>query len=116
LLIVLSDCFGDVPTLLKALAHFRHAHHEILIFQIWDRDELEFPFKGWTQFESLESPGVKHFLDPALLRKAYLANLRRFRAELTRGCRRHKIDLVAMTTQQPYSDALAEYLSRRMGR
>ena len=43
LLIILSDCFGDVPTLLKALAHFRHAHHEILIFQIWDRDELRVP-------------------------------------------------------------------------
>ncbi len=116
LLIVLSDCFGDVATLLKALAHFRHAHHEILVFQIWDRDELDFPFKQWTQFECLERSGTKHLLDPALLREAYLANLEKFRDDLTRGCRRHKIDLVQFCTDQPYADALAAYLSRRMAR
>lgn len=116
LLVILSDCFGDVPTLLRALAHFRHAHHEILIFQIWDRDELSFPFKSWTQFECLERDGVKHLLDPVLLREAYLANLERFRSELVRGCRRHKIDLVPFTTDQPYAEALAAYMSRRMGR
>jgi uncharacterized protein (DUF58 family) len=116
LLIVLSDCFGDVPKLLKALAHFRHAHHEILIFQIWDRDELEFPFKGWMQFDCLERTGIKHLLDPALLREAYFANLERFREELLRGCRRHKIDLVGFTTDQPYAEALAAYSSRRNAR
>jgi len=113
LLIVISDCFGDVPKLLKALAHFRHAHHEILIFQIWDRDELEFAFKGWTQFDCLERHGVKHLLDPALLREAYLAKVRHFRDELLQGCRRHKIDLVSFTTDQAYADALVAYLSLR---
>ena len=116
LLVVLSDCFGDVNTLLKALAHFRHAHHEILVFQIWDRDELEFTFKSWTQFECLERDGIKHLLDPVMLREAYLANLEKFRDELTRGCRRHKIDLVPFCTDQPYAEALAAYLSRRMAR
>lgn len=116
LLIVISDLFGDVSSLLKALAHFRHAHHEILIFQIWHPDELDFPFKSWTQFESLETAGHKHLLDPAMLRHAYLENLAKFRDELTRGCRRHKIDLVPFTTDQPYAEALSYYLSRRASR
>jgi uncharacterized protein (DUF58 family) len=116
LLVIISDCFGDVTSLLKALAHFRHAHHEILIFQLWDRDELEFPFQQWTQFESLETADAKHLLDPALLREAYLANLENFRAELLRGCRRHKIDLVPFVTDQPYAEALAAYVSRRRTR
>jgi uncharacterized protein (DUF58 family) len=116
LLVIISDLFGDVTELLKALAHFRHAHHEILVFQIWHPDELEFRFKGWTQFESLEIEGAKHLLEPALLREAYMQNLAKFRDELTRGCRRHKIDLVPFTTEQPYAEALAAYLSRRMGR
>jgi uncharacterized protein (DUF58 family) len=116
LLVIISDLFGDVPSLLRALAHFRHAHHEILIFQIWHPDELAFRFKGWTQFESLEQAGVKHLLEPALLREAYLTNLTKFRDELTQGCRRHKIDLVPFTTEQPYAEALAAYLGRRAGR
>lgn len=116
LLIILSDCFGDVGRILKALAHFRHAHHEILVFQIWDRDELEFPFKGWTQFDCLERDGVKHLLDPALLRQAYLDNLAVYREELTKGCRRHRVDLVPFRTDEPYANALAAYLSRRLAR
>jgi uncharacterized protein (DUF58 family) len=116
LIIIISDLFGDVSTLLKALAQFRHARHEILVFQLWDRDELEFKFNGWTQFESLEVNSQRHMVDPALLRESYLANLARFREELTKGCHRHKIDLVPFVTDQPYSEALAAYLSRRMAR
>lgn len=113
LLIIISDCFGDVPPLLKALAQFRHAHHEILIFQIFDPDELDFPFRGWTRFESLEAADLHHLVDPSILRSSYLANLERFRSELLKGCRRHRIDLVPFTTNRPYADALAAYLTHR---
>jgi uncharacterized protein (DUF58 family) len=113
LLVIVSDCFGDVPAFLKAMAHFRQAWHEILVFQIWDRDELEFPLRGWTQFECLERSGVKHLLDPASVRATYLANLAKFREELTRGCRRHRIDLAPFVTDRPYAEALAAYLNRR---
>jgi len=116
LLVIISDCFGEVGNFLKALAHFRHARHEILVFQIWHPDELEFRFKGWTQFECMERSGVKHLLDPTALRQAYLANLEKFRTDLTRGCRRHKVDLVPFTTDEPYAKALAAYLSRRLAR
>jgi uncharacterized protein (DUF58 family) len=116
LLIVISDCFSDINKLLQALAHFRHAHHEILIFQVWDPHELEFPFNTWTKFECLERAGVNHLLDPVSLREAYMENLARFREELTMGCRRNKIDLVPVRTDQPYSDALAAYFRRRMSR
>ena len=115
LLVVFSDCFGDVADLLKALAHFRHQHHDIVIFQIWDRDELEFPFKQWTRFDSLETGAGadKLMVDPVHLRRAYLENLEKYRADLKSGCYRHRIDLVPMTTDQPYADALAAFLSLR---
>lgn len=116
LLIIISDLFGDVPSLLKALAHFRHARHEVVLFQVWDPDELNFPFQGWTEFESLEIPGVKHIVDPALLRKAYLEQLDKYRDDLVRGCRRHHIDVVPFLTDKPCSVALGEYLSSRARR
>jgi uncharacterized protein (DUF58 family) len=114
LLVVLSDCFCDVPALLKSLAHFRHAHHEILILQIWDPDELEFPFKEWTRFECAERKGVGQLVDPVQLSRVYLENVARFRQELTVGCRKHRVDLVSFTTEQPYAEALAAYLNRRL--
>jgi uncharacterized protein (DUF58 family) len=116
LIIILSDCFGDVSGILSALAHLRHARHEILVFQIWDRDELEFPFRSWTRFDCLEVGGKKHLIDPNHLRAAYLENLERFRAELKQGCHRHRVDLVPLVTDQPYAEALAHYLTLRMRR
>jgi len=114
LLVIFSDCFGNVTELMSALAHFRHARHDIVIFQICDPDELEFPFKQWTRFDSLEPEADKRLLDPVQLRSVYLENLDKFRQDLKEGCHRHRIDLVPMTTDKPYAEALAYYLARRM--
>jgi uncharacterized protein (DUF58 family) len=116
LIVILSDCFGDVQKLLSALAHMRHARHEIVIFQIWDRTELEFDFRQWTRFDCLEVDGKKYLVDPNHLRGAYLENLEKYRAELKQGCHRNRIDLVPMITDQPYAEALAQYLTLRMRR
>ncbi len=113
MLVIISDLFGDVDRLLKALAHFRHANHEIIIFQIWDPDELDFPFRQWTQFSSLEKANNHHLVDPAQIRRAYLEKLQQFQDALSDGCSRHRIHLVPMTTDQPYADALAAYLGLR---
>ena len=113
LVVIISDLFGEVDQLLKALAHFRHAKHEILIFQIWDPDELDFPFRQWTRFASLESPPHRNLVDPAQIRRTYLEKLDGFREALTSGCHRHRINLVPMQTDEPYADALATYLALR---
>ncbi len=113
LLIIISDLFGDVDQLMKSLAHFRHANHEIMIFQIWDPDELDFPFRQWTQFASLESASNRHLIDPAQIRRAYLEKLAQFRDQLAKGCNCHRISLVPMTTDQPHADSLAAYLALR---
>ncbi len=113
LVVILSDCFGDADSLLKGLAQLRHYRHEVIIFQIWDRDELEFPFKQWTRFDCLEMEGLKQMVDPAHMRSAYMENLARFRDELQQICNRTRIDLVPMITDQPYAKALASYVASR---
>lgn len=113
LVIIISDLFGDVDQLMKSLAHFRHAKHEILIFQIWDRDELEFPFHQWTRFASMEMANQKQLVDPAQFRAAYLDKLQQFREQLSRGCNRQRIQLVPITTDRPIADSLAAFLSAR---
>lgn len=116
MVILISDCFGDVTQTLRGLAHFGRSAHDILIFQVWDRDELEFPFKRWHRFDSLENPSDRHLLDPAQLRKAYLEKLDEFQRQLLAGCRKRRIDLVPVVTDQPYAEALAAYLAHRQYR
>ena len=113
LVVILSDLFGDVEQLMKSFARMRHANHEIVVFQILDPDELDFPFRQWTQFTCLEQDSNRHLIDPAQVRKSYLEKLEEFREQLARGCSRHRISLVPMTTDQPFAETLAAYLALR---
>lgn len=116
LVAIITDCFGDLTEFMHSLAQLRFRQHEIVIFQIWDRDELEFPFTERSQFESLE-PGFNPMtVDPVHLRESYLAELERFREDLKERCFNNRVDLVPVVTDQAWADALAEYLAIRRAR
>ena len=116
LLLLISDCLDEPSELVRSLAQLRQQHHEILVFQIMDRDEVDFPFEGSTRFESLESEGEHILVDPAALRRTYMENLERYRSTLREGCRRHRVALHEMTTDIPAEVALPELLRERLSR
>ena len=113
LVVILSDCFEQVEPLLRALQHFRHRRHEVLLFHILAPEEIDFPFKKWTQFRSLETTGHKLLVDPNKLRKEYLHNFERFRKELRDAVGRAQVDYHLMRTDEPVERALGVYLTRR---
>lgn len=110
--ILISDCFDDVPSLVKSLGVLRQLGNEVVVFQIWDPDELTFPFRKRTQFEALESSHGTKMLDPGQVRKIYLQNLKNYRKELEDGCARQRISLVACDTSQTHSKLLSQFISR----
>ncbi|MBY0227900.1 MAG: DUF58 domain-containing protein [Gemmataceae bacterium] len=112
MVVIVSDCFGDPAALLKAMQHLRHRRHEVMVFHVLAPEEIEFPFKKWTQFKSLESPD-RRLVDPQRLRKEYLANFDRFRAELRQACGKCQADYHLLRTDEPVERALGLYLSRR---
>lgn len=116
LLVLISDCLDETGPLLRALAQLRHQHHEMLLFHVLDRDELEFPFSGWTRFESLEKDDDQLTTDPASLRRTYFENLAQFQAALKKGCSSNRIGLHPMVTDEPVEPALAAHLTRRLER
>ena len=116
LIILISDLFDDVPALLKAVGVLRKKGHELMAFQLFDRDEIDFPFSRWSRFENLEQNEDFLMLDPPAIRQSYLKVLAEFRQSLTEGLRRHECDLVPMITDEPHAIALKEYLALRMRR
>jgi uncharacterized protein (DUF58 family) len=116
LLVILSDCFDEVGQLLRALQHFRHEKHEILLFHILAPEEIEFPFKKWTQFRNLEAAGHKLLVDPQRLRKEYLKNFQAFCQELRDQLGQMQIDYHLLRTDEPVDRALGVYLTRRQMR
>jgi uncharacterized protein (DUF58 family) len=115
LLVLISDCFTEVDSLLSALAYYKHGHYDVLVIQIWDPDELDFPFQQRTEFRSLEVADRRQLVEPHAVRKNYLTNLKRFRDALREGFHRHRIEYLELTTDRPYADALAGYISIRSG-
>lgn len=115
LVIVLSDLFDDVPSMLAGLKHFRHRRYDVVVFHVLDAAELEFPFSQTTMFRGLEQmPDV--LTDPRALRKAYLEEFGRFQAEVRKGCRARRIDYVLLRTDHSLEIVLSSYLASRMTR
>jgi uncharacterized protein (DUF58 family) len=116
LIVILSDCFDQLPALMRALQHFRHERHEILLFHVLAPEEMEFPFKKWTQFRNLEVAGHKLLVDPARLRKEYLKNFGEFCRGLRDQAGQMQIDYHLLRTDEPVDRALGVYLTRRQMR
>ena len=116
LVVVISDLFFETPELLGALRHFRHRKHELIVFHVMSPDELNFPFKNWTEFINLEDDKDRLRFDPQGMRDAYLERVAAFVAELKRGCGDMQADYVQLSTGTPFDYALARYLAKRASR
>jgi len=113
IVVILSDLFDEVDSMMAGLKHFRHRRHEVILLHVLDPAEMDFPFHRTTLFRGLEQlPDV--LTEPRALRKAYLNEFGRFVRRLKKGCRMHQIDYVQMRTDQSLDVALSSYLASRM--
>ena len=112
LVVLISDCFLDVDRLTRALQHFRHKRHEVVVFHVMHEHELEFPFQDNILFRGLEVD-QQVLTEPRALRKAYLEAVERFLARVRRACASNGIDYMLMSTSDPLDAALASYLAFR---
>ncbi len=113
LVVVLSDSMGDLESLSRSLAQLRASRHEVIFFQILDPDERDFPFSGRIQFKDLEQVAPEQTVDAGVLAEAYREKLAEHNALLKEACRRSRVDLVQVTTDEPFVDVLHQYVSAR---
>lgn len=113
IVILLSDLFDAPADLLAGLKHLRYKRHEVVVFHVLDRAELEFPFQQATLFRGLEQlPEL--LTDPRALRDGYLEQFQAYLKEIERGCRDQDIDYVRFPTDIPVGVTLAHYLAHRI--
>ena len=115
LIIILSDLFDDVESLMLGLKHFRHRRHDVSVMQIIDPAEQEFPFEDPTLFQGLEGL-PEQMTEPRSLRKAYQREFEEFLQQVRRGCRDLNLDYLLLRTDQRLDVALANFLAGRMRR
>jgi uncharacterized protein (DUF58 family) len=112
LVVLISDLLDDPDAVIRGLRHFRFRGTDVIVFQILDPDETDFPFDRATRFEDLET-SEEVMAVPALVRSHYLSEIQglidRYKRELgTAG-----IDYQLLKTTDSLELALLSYLSTR---
>lgn len=112
LVLVFSDCFCDSDPLLSCLQHLRFQKHDISVFQVLDRAELEFRFDRPMRFVDVES-SYSLVTEPAIVRDEYLKQLQASLAQLRAGCHQFRAEYREVVTDQNYERVLADFLVER---
>ncbi len=112
IVIVFSDMFDELGSVLAGLKHLRHRRHEVILMHVLDPAEIEFPFEQATLFVGLEEAGQVP-ADPPALRRAYLAEFGAYLRQLRAGCREQAIDYLLLRTDRPLGIVLSGYLASR---
>jgi uncharacterized protein (DUF58 family) len=112
ILLLVSDCYEDPEVIVRALAALRDRGHDVIVFQVLDTAEVEFPFTEASPFEDLET-GERMPVVPATMRDEYRTLLRAHCDTLARRLGDNRIDYYLAETGKPLDFALLEYLSRR---
>ena len=112
LIILISDMYDDPAEVRRALQHFRHKKHEVIVFHVLDPFEVDFPFTRLISFEDMET-GERLQIDPKQVRDAYLTEIGAFMENFRRTCSESQIEYVVADTRTPFERMLIRYLSRR---
>lgn len=112
---IVSDLFDDVDSLLAGLKHFRSRRHDVVVLHVMDPAEIDFDFQQATLFKGLEAAGDL-LVEPARLRAGYQAEVNAFLKAVATGCRSQGADYVLLRTDQPMDAALTRWLAHRQRR
>ena len=115
MVMIFSDLFDTPGEVLKGLREIAQRGHDVVVFHVLDKDEVEFPFERMTLFQGLEQM-PELLVDPKSLRDAYLAEIEAFQSEIKKGCLKNRIDYVRVVNSQPLDVVLTSYLSARAAR
>lgn len=111
LLFVVSDLYDEERRVEEELRRATRIGHEVAVFHILTREEIEFPFRRDFRFEDLESH-ARVVAGPAAAadyRREVGAFLDRWRTR----CAADGVDYTLVTTNTPLDEALRRYLIRR---
>ncbi|HEY3854243.1 MAG TPA: DUF58 domain-containing protein [Verrucomicrobiae bacterium] len=112
MVVVISDFFCDLEPLLNAFQHLRFQKHDMAVFQLLDRAELDFQFDRPVRFVDLES-SLGIVTEPSTIRDEYLRQLNLFLEALRDGCHEFGADYRRVVTDQLFERVLADFLVAR---
>jgi uncharacterized protein (DUF58 family) len=115
LVCIFSDFFDEKQDALKKLLALRSRKHDVAVFHLVDKAELEFPFEDPTLFLSMED-ARRVEVNPREIRESYLEEFGKFLDSTRDACRAADCDYERVRLDEPIDEALLRFLARRGGR
>ena len=112
LVIIISDLFDDIDSVISALKHFSYQKNEIIVFQILDPIERNFAFGRDAIFKDMESE-EELTTQPYQIQKAYKLAMEEFVGKIKSECLNSKIDFNIIETSTSFDKALMSYIQKR---
>lgn len=112
LVIIISDFFDNVSSIISALKHFSYNKNEVIVFQILDPIERSFAFGKDAIFRDMETE-EEMTTQPYQIQKAYKFAMEEFINTMKRECLNSNIDYNLIETSAPFDKALLSYIQKR---
>ncbi|MGF1923896.1 MAG: DUF58 domain-containing protein [Bacteroidia bacterium] len=112
LLVFITDLYqadNEIYALLDTLNTLRH---EILIFHLISKNEMELDFQGYSSFEDLET-GKTIEIDQSKARSDYKVKFKRYLEDTRMNMLDRRIYYRRLNTDQPLDEALSSFLKQR---
>jgi hypothetical protein len=97
------------------LARLKAQGHDLVVFQVCDPVEQDFPFNRWIRFQSLEAGDRGTRIDTVPLKRIYREEFAAVQEEWRQWCRRNDSHFVTARSDAAMEAALSEYLAFRDG-
>jgi len=112
MVVLISDLYEDADDVVGALSEIRGRGNDVLVMQVMDSRELEFPFTDASNFIDMET-GEKMPLIPEYLRKQYKQVVAEHITLLTKRMGEQQVEYGLFDTSKPLDKALFTYLGSR---
>ena len=114
LLVIISDLYDEDDAIEGELKRAARTGHEVAVFHLITRDEVEFPFGGEVEIEDLET-GRTVLTTGRAVGAAYRRDFAGFLDRWRTRCTSYGIDYTRVMTDMPLDAALRGYLLKRIG-
>ena len=113
LVVLFSDFFVDLDHLIPQVRILQSRGHDLMIFQILDPDEMDFPFGRFYRFQSMED--ARYLVaDGKAIRAQYLEALAEHQERLARSMKKIGVDFHTVRTDEAPQNIIARCLNGPM--
>lgn len=112
IIVLFSDLLEPSEMINDSFSELRFLGHDCMVFQVLDRDEIEFPFDKTAIFEDLET-GTRRRVSPRAARQKYLRRFASFMSRRREIFESLEIPHCVVGTDEDPWQALARFLQER---